>query len=118
MGAENRSTVSSHEVLSLLGQTVKKEFDTNLRVLSFDEYVQTLADRPDLHLRGSAGYMTDMMDHYGKTAVSGQNRPQEGDEKLLGVFRFHLFDFPIEGVVPKLVGQEAVQTQIYNCLRT
>ena len=118
MGSDHRSSVSSNEVLSLLDQTIKKDFESNRRLLSFDEYVQLIAERPEVHLRGCAEYMTDMMDHYGKTPVSGNATSQESEEKLHGTFRFHLFDFPIEGVVPKLVGQEAVQTQIYNCLRT
>ncbi len=84
MGSETRSSLSSHEVLSVLDQTIKKEFDTNRRVLSFDEYVQTLGERPETHLRGCADYMTDLMDHYGKTPVSGAGQSQERSEKLQG----------------------------------
>jgi len=110
MSVESRSTVSASEVLGILDQSLKKEFDGNRRVLSFNEYLVLLAEKPQNHLRGTAQYLVDMMEHFGKT-------PKNPSEKSPSVFRFHFYD-EADGVVPKLIGQEEVQTQIYNSLRT
>ena len=110
MSVESRTHVSTSEVLGLLDQSLKKEFDSNRRVLSFDEYLGLLAEKPETHLRGCAQYLVDMMDHFGK-------KPKNPNEKSPSVFRFKLFD-EADGVVPKLIGQEEVQTHIYNSLRS
>ncbi len=75
--------------------------DQSVRVLSFEEYLRILAEAPERGLRGSAEYMADMMDHFGRT---------ENDE------RFKVFD-GLESA-RKVVGQESVQHSIYNSLRT
>lgn len=110
------SEITGHDVISTLDLAVKREFDGNRRILSFDEYVALLAEKPEQQCRGSAQVLADMMDHFGKSQVSTQHSkdPQTGT----GIYRFNLFDHPVDGVVPKLVGQEEVQTQIYHALRT
>src|SRR5690606_33752942 len=91
----------------------RKEFETNRRILSFQEYLALLAEEPERQLRGSAQYLVDMLDHFGKTPLSiEETAPLDHTT----VYRFHLFDLPIEGVAPKLVGQEEVQSEIYHTL--
>ncbi len=95
-------TLSGHEVLSLVDQSIKKEFESNRRILSFEEYLAVLGENPERHTRGSARYVADMMDWFG-TEPSG---------------RFKVFDLPLEGKTHKVVGQELVQNQIYRSLKT
>src|SRR3954466_7983497 len=93
------------EILGLIEQSMKKEFDGNRTILSFDEYLGVLAENPERHTRGSAEWTADMMDHYGR-------------EEKGGVNRFKLFDLPSAGVTPRVIGQEEVQNHIYRVLRT
>lgn len=101
--------------LTAIEQAIKKEFDANRRILSFDEYVMLLSEKPESQLRGSARYTADMMDHFGKEPVDSQ---EFGPTLSLGLPRFKLFDQPVDGVSHKVVGQEYVQNQIYKGLRT
>ena len=100
MGQE-RTKQNSQEVLSFIDQVLKREFDSNLRVLNFEEYLTQVSEHPEHQLRASAKYVADMMDFYGKTGS-----------------RFNLFDFPVDGISHKVVGQETVQNQIYRSLKT
>jgi len=95
---------SGQEVLGSIDQAVKKEFDANRRILSFDEYIALLREQPQQQTRGSARYVLDMMDYFGTTPL----QPNQ---------RFNVFDFPIDGIAPKIVGQEWVQNQIYRALK-
>jgi serine protein kinase len=109
-----RPQLSAQEVLSSIDQAVKKEFDSNRRILTYDEYLALVGEAPELQTRGSAAYMADMMDHFGKeaahhTEVGPTQAPQ---------LRFKLFDQPIDSLASRVVGQEAVQNQIYRALRT
>ncbi len=89
-------------------QTVNQKFDRSRSVLSFDEYIQVLAENPERQLRGSAHYMADMMDHFGRVKISEPGL--EGEE------RFRVFDSTPSS--RKVVGLESVQHSIYNSLRT
>jgi predicted Ser/Thr protein kinase len=97
--------ISPNELLNHIDQDLRREFESNRRVLSFDEYVLLLSEQPDKQTRGSARYVADMMDSF------GHEKAREGD-------RFKLFDLPADGLARKVVGQEAVQNQIYRTLRT
>jgi predicted Ser/Thr protein kinase len=96
---------SPSEILSHIDLELHREFESNRRILSFDEYVLLLAEQPDRQARGSARYVADMMDHF------GHSETRDGH-------RFNLFDLPADGLARKVVGQEAVQNQIYRSLRT
>jgi serine protein kinase len=104
--SRSSSPVSAQEVLGLIDSAVRKEFEANRRILSFDEYVALVGERPADQLRGSAKYLADMMDHHGR------------DELDSGLTRFRVFDEPLDGSAPKVVGQEEVQNHIYRSLRT
>jgi serine protein kinase len=84
-----------------LTDSIKEEFKLNKQILSFDDYVKMAEQNPRQHLRGSAQYAADMLDFYGR----------EGDA-------FKVFQQPIDGITAKLVGQETVQKEIYNSLKS
>lgn len=110
--AHNRSNLPGGEILKFLDEVVKREFDSNQRVLSFGEFVEILGKNEQTHLRGSAKYMIDMMDFFGKTPLKTEgiaaNAPQ----------RFNVFDFEVDGISHKVVGQEEVQNQLYSAVKT
>jgi serine protein kinase len=84
------------DVMSSLGsidQAVKKEFESNRRILSYDEYLGLFSEHPERQTRGSAAYAADMMDHF--------------ERKLPG-----------DGTTARVVGQESVINQLYRALRT
>src|SRR5688572_17343110 len=94
--------------LAALGETIREEFAQNRRVVSFAEYLDLVTQAPTRHLRSAAQYMVDAFDHYGTSEVNypwGQIR------------RFHMFDCPWDDGRDRLIGQEAVQNQIYRALQ-
>jgi predicted Ser/Thr protein kinase len=109
---------SSNEVLGFIDQIVRKDFDSNRRVLSFEEYLSLLGEQPQTQLRGSAKTMIDMMDHFGKTPVKPTSAAAQLSQPGSNLFRFHVFDQAIDASNRRVVGQELVQNQIYNSLRT
>lgn len=82
-----------HMNLEQLSETIKSNFKKNLQILSFEEYLKLVEEKPKQQLRGSASYAADMLDHYGKKGES-----------------YQIF----EG---KVIGHEKVQKQIYKILR-
>ncbi|MGK5083381.1 serine protein kinase PrkA [Bdellovibrionota bacterium FG-1] len=111
MAMGRTSSFSAQEVLSSIDQSVKKEFDSNRRILSYDEYLALLGEYPERQTRSSATYLADMMDHFGRDALP---KPEISGAPQ----RFKLFDFPVDSMASKVVGQEHVQNQIYRTLRT
>lgn len=82
-------------------QEVKKEYSEQNRILSFSEYVELLRREPKRQLRSSAQYIAEMMDHFGRDGR-----------------RFRLFDQEFSDPRYRVVGQEAVQEQIYSILQS
>lgn len=103
------------EPLKNLLASTKREFDTQKRILSFDEYLALMVQAPKKHLRSSAQYLVDMMDFFGKTPL--KTPETEGNPAGQAPSRFHLFDLPVDGLADKLVGQEEVQEQLYRALQ-
>lgn len=107
---------SSNELLARIDQAVRRDFDAAKRVLSFEEYLVLITEQPERQLRASARYVSDLMDHYGKIAI-------ELPEGLGGAGatpprRYQLFDRPVNGHTPGVVGHENVQNQIARTLST
>jgi serine protein kinase len=96
-----------NELLQWVDSAVHKEFEITKRLLTFEEYVQILSSSIDSQLRGSAGYMADMLDYFGRSKIS--NEPEALD-------RFNVFDASTSS--RKVIGQEAVQHSVYDTLRT
>ena len=96
------------EQLATLGETIRETFAANRRVLSFGQYLELAQQHPERQLRGAAQYMRDCFDHYGTSEVS---------YPWGAIRRFHLFDCPWDDGRDPLIGQEAVQNQIYMGLQ-
>lgn len=106
--------MGSHRVLDELrsvAEQVQREFEEERRLLSFSEYMELFASDPVRHSRDAARYMRDMFDHYGRTEI----------ERPWGTMaRYRLFDLPFlspsDAKREALVGQEAVQGELYRVL--
>ncbi len=114
MTTQGRGSLSGQEALGLIDQTIQKEFDSNRRILSFDEYLVLLRDNPEKQTRGSAQYLVEMMDYFGTTPIPTYDIHPVPSGLLQ---RFKIFDFPIDGIAPRVIGQEWVQNQIYRSLK-
>lgn len=98
------------EELRKISDQLQKEFELERRVLSFQEYLELFASDPVRHTRDSARYLRDMFEHYGRDTLE---RPW-GTET-----RFKLFDQgfnPERGAGDALVGQEALQAELFRAL--
>lgn len=97
--------------LTQIAQQVQREFREERRLLSFREYLTLFAGDPVRHSRDAARYVRDMFDFYGRVTVQ---RPWGSST------RFNLFDLPFLDEQDRnheaLVGQEAVQLEIYRAL--
>lgn len=96
------------EALLHLDQAVKREFEDNRRVLSFDEYLSLLQEHPERQVRGSAQYTLDMFESFGQTPPVTRS----------GLPRFRVFDQGLTAVGSRrVIGHEAVQNLIYRALK-
>lgn len=99
--------------LAEIGAVVRDRFESQKRVLSFDEYVSLVAKNPWRHTRDAARYLRDCLDHYGTYEVSSAGRP---------IQRWGLFDLAFDRSVKEregaeyLVGQERLQADFYRIL--
>ncbi len=103
------------EIIQFIDQSVKKDFEANRRILSFDEYLSLLSDQPEKQMRGSAQYLVDMMENFGSSPVPSSDPHVPANARPT---RFKLFDAPGDGTTPQVVGHEKVQTQIYRALKS
>lgn len=101
---------STDSILGFLDQSVKKEFDQNRRILGFDEYLVLVAESPRAQTRGSARYVIEMLDHYGKAPPPATRE--------IAASRFKIFDKPLDGITHPIIGQEGVQEHVYRALRS
>ena len=93
--------------LSSVKDKVQQSFLDNRTIMSFQEYFEVVLDKPEQHLRSSAQYVVDMMDHYGTVEVE---RPTGA------VTRYKLFDMPFAEGEGRVAGQEDVQLAIHRTL--
>jgi len=109
------------EVLNYIHDLIKKDFDSNRRIITFDEYISYLASNPKQQTRGSAQYLLDMMEHFGKEPLTDplETKGKKSSKSAeASIYHFKLFDLPIAGLAPKLIGHENVQTFIYQTLKS
>ena len=99
--------------LAQIGAKVRDRFESQKRVLSFDEYLTLFGAHAWRHTRDAARYLRDCLDHYDSYDVDvpgGKAR------------RWRLFDlaFDVDASAPArhdyLVGQEALQASFYRAL--
>lgn len=88
----------------------RERFQSERRVLSFDEYLALFHEGPQRHTRDAARYLRDCFDHYGTTTL----------ERPYGrATRWKLFDLPWEEAAERrdaLVGHEGLQAEMYRAL--
>ncbi len=97
-----------------IADEVERRFSSGRLLLSFSEYLDLFAQEPIKQTRDASRYLRDVFDHFGTTQV----------EYPFGTYtRFNLFDLPWEkpespGRLPRgaLIGQEAVQGEVYRAL--
>lgn len=99
------------EDLARIAEQVERSFKEERRLLSFREYLALFATEPVRHSRDAARYVRDMFDHFGRVPA----------ERPWGALtRFRLFDLPFlddsDRQREALVGQEAVQLELYRAL--
>lgn len=95
------------EVLEQLAAGTRAEFASHRTILSFDEYLDALSQEPGRHLRNSAQYLADCIEHFGSTRV----------ELPTGSFtRYRLFDQAFDEGRGRVVGQERVQENLVRYL--
>jgi serine protein kinase len=99
------------EDLARIAEQVERSFKEERRLLSFREYLALFATEPVRHSRDAARYVRDMFDHFGRVPA----------ERPWGALtRFSLFDLPFlddsDRQREALVGQEAVQLELYRAL--
>ena len=86
---------------------LQSEFESNRRVMSFDEYLALQMENPGSQVRDASQYLRDCFDYFGsedKDGVLGSHR------------RWNLFDVPWDDGRHRLIGQEGVQQAIYRSL--
>lgn len=103
--------------LAQIGAVVRDRFESQKRVLSYDEYLALVAAQPWRYTRDAARYLRDCLDHYGTYDVPSAGR---------AVKRWRLFDleFARDEAGDRdgrnghdfLVGQERLQADFYRIL--
>ena len=99
--------MEARRFLSSLGSDVKDNFVQSRTILSFEQYLDLVAQEPMRHARNAAQYLRDVFDHYGFDDL----------ETPVGrLRRFRLFDCPFSDGEGRVAGQEEVQASIYRIL--
>src|ERR1041384_8101625 len=97
--------------LARIAEQVERSFKEERRLLSFREYLALFATDPVRHSRDASRYMRDMFDYFGRNAIDRPWGPMT---------RFSLFELPFLDEADRqreaLVGQEAVQLELYRAL--
>lgn len=94
-----------------IAERVQHDFEEERRVLSFQEYLEHFGTDPVRYSRDAARYLRDAFDFYGRLEI----------ERPWGTLtRYGLFDQPFlapqEACRERLIGQEAIQSEIYRVL--
>ena len=95
-------------VIEQVKQDIQAHFQEQRVILSFQEYVEALTERPGRLMRTAAEYLRDAYNHFGKETVNTPLGP---------LTRFKLFDHGTERAGP-IVGGEVVQGEIYQILES
>lgn len=93
--------------LAALGDSIRGQFASTRRMMSYAEYVELVMAAPTRQLRAAPQYLVDCFDYFGTEPV----RYPWGEMK-----RWKLFDCPWAGGEGRLIGQEGAQAQVYRAL--
>ena len=110
--------IDSRQRLTQIGAVVRDRFESEKRVLSFEEYLDLFAQHPWRHSRDAARYLRDCLDWFGTYEVEQPGGPTT---------RWRLFDLEFERAETSdvadlgtghdfLVGQERLQRSFYRIL--
>jgi len=105
--------MGAREALQQLGADIKERFQTEKRVLSFEEYLAEFLEHPWRHSRDASRYMRDCVDHFGAYEVE----TGRGSARRYRLFDQEFVDGGAEGDVAsryRLVGHEALQEGFYR----
>ena len=89
-------------------QRVRERFQDVQRILSLDNYLELVTERPGEQLRNAAQYLVNMFEYFGNDRLERFGQATE---------RFKLFDGGFPGGSDFLAGQEGVQNEIYRILK-
>ncbi|MCP4676403.1 MAG: serine protein kinase PrkA, partial [Deltaproteobacteria bacterium] len=95
------------DLFNKTADSVRDEYVKQRRLLTFAEYLEEFAKEPTLHLRDSASYLLDAIDHYGTEEIP---RPW-GKETRYKIFNQEFAD-PSE----RLVGQEGAGARVRDAV--
>ncbi|NBO37156.1 hypothetical protein EBU99_01090 [bacterium] len=98
----------TRDILDSISTESKREFKEKNYLLSFDEYLELIAQKPQLLLRSSAQYMKDMIDSFG---IEEQEIGHEGKRR-----HFLIFERNRGPNRPPIVGQHEAHEHIYKIL--
>ncbi len=95
------------DYLNNIRESVRTRFEQSKRVLSFDEFLELASEDPYPIIRNSAHYTLDAINSFGQSEYALRGR---------SVKRFKIFDNDYATNPLPIVGQEAVQSQIYQII--
>lgn len=91
----------------------QKTYSERRSILSFDDYLAELKQKPKLHLRNAAQYFWDVIQHFGSYDLELPTGAQK---------RYRIFDTEFSNKDGQVLGHEQVQENlvrmIYNFLRS
>lgn len=87
--------------------SVREEYLSRRRAMSFDEYLGLIARKPRYHLRDAARYLLDAFDHFGSITTT---------HPWGELTRFNIFNQDFEAGTNRLVGQERAQADVRDAL--
>ncbi|MFH1530106.1 MAG: serine protein kinase PrkA [Pseudomonadota bacterium] len=95
--------MDTRDFITEISGRVHEDFAASRRVLTFDEYLDEVAARPEILLRSAAQYLDDAIGSFGRSTI----------DRVYGrVQRHHLYDMEASGGRGRVVGQEEVQEEI------
>jgi len=101
-------TNSTRDLLEAMTSESKRDFKEKNYLLSFEEYLDLVAKKPEKLLRSSAQYMKDVIDSFGVTEL------QSGHEEKKR--HFHVFERARGRSQPPIIGQHQAHDHIYRIL--
>lgn len=96
------------EFLAAITARAEEQFRESQAVLSFDEYINEVTQKPRWHIRNCAQYFVDMVDSYGHDEISTPVKPLR---------RYKLFDAEFFSGEGKIFGQERIQHALVTHMR-
>ncbi|MGO8969195.1 MAG: PrkA family serine protein kinase [Myxococcaceae bacterium] len=97
--------MNAKECLESVGKEVSRDFVQNRTLLSYEEYIELVVQRPRSQARNAAQYLRDTMDFFGSAVVPHPTG---------NVRRFKIFDITEGERQGRVAGQEEVQNAIYR----